>query len=68
VQILPLLVQLSVLRAQGAVDQYADLPPLCDQPALSLATYSKSPPLDHMQLGAFYWWERIKSFQLLLSE
>jgi hypothetical protein len=34
-QILQVLVQLSHLRAQGAFDQHADLPPLCHQPAMS---------------------------------
>jgi len=32
--LLPLLVQLPDLRAQGSFDQHVDLPPLCDQPAL----------------------------------
>jgi hypothetical protein len=35
VQVLPLLVQLPELRAQGAVDEHADLSSMCHQSALT---------------------------------
>jgi hypothetical protein len=35
-QVLPLLVQLSDLRPQSALDKHADLPAMCNEPALIL--------------------------------
>ena len=35
---LPVLVRLSELRTQGPLDQYADLPPLCDESTLETCT------------------------------
>jgi hypothetical protein len=45
-QILQVLVQLSHLRAQGAFDQYADLPPLCHQSAVSRSLPFRRPLTD----------------------